>query len=94
METLDTTKTFQRVASVMAVEVEDSVIIFEPESMEYMRLRGVACRIWNLLESPASIDQLTAVLCQEHEVENEVCMASVTRFLAELREVKLVTTQA
>lgn len=51
---------------------------------------AVATRLWELIESPCSLDALCARLVAEFEVDDTACRADVLAFLEQLRDESLV----
>lgn len=52
---------------------------------------AVATRLWELIESPCSLDALCARLVAEFEVDETACRGDVHAFLKELRDEGLVS---
>ena len=50
----------------------------------YYGLNAVASRIWELLETPKTIAQLCAQICEEFEVDAKTCEAQVLNFVQDL----------
>ena len=74
----------------LAVEVDQTVVMMSVEQGMYFGLDGVGPRIWSLLETPRAVGDLCRELEQEFEVEPDVCRDEVHAFLAELMEAGLV----
>ena len=52
---------------------------------------ATATRVWQLLEQPCTVDDLTTALMAEHDVDEAECRAGVTDLLATLADEQLVT---
>ena len=50
----------------------------------YYGLNTVASRVWELLETPKTIAQLCAQICEEFEVDAQTCEAEVLKFVQDL----------
>ena len=74
----------------IAVEVDQTVVMMSVEQGMYFGLDGVGPRIWSLLETPHAFGDLCRELQQEYNVEPDVCRDEVQSFLTELIESGLV----
>jgi hypothetical protein len=74
----------------VAVEVDRTVVMMSLEQGMYFGLDGVGLRIWSLLGTPHTVDELCRELGQEFDVEPDVCRDDVRVFLEELVEAGLV----
>ncbi len=62
----------------------DAAVMMSIEAGRYYGLNAAAARIWELLESPKTIAELSAVLCEEFEIEAPTCEADVLKFVNDL----------
>lgn len=74
----------------VAVEVDRTIVMMGLEQGKYYGLEGVGGRIWALMESPRTVQELCAALAREYDVEPATCLNDVTGFLAELVQENLV----
>lgn len=63
---------------------DDRAVMMSVQAGQYFGLDAVGARVWELLESPKSISQLCAELCEEFEVEPQTCQAQILEFAADL----------
>lgn len=73
-----------RSAEAMASRVGDETVILHLGSGTYFGLDPVGTRIWELLESPQSLEALHASLLAEFDVAAEVLWADIRAFLDKL----------
>jgi hypothetical protein len=52
---------------------------------------ATATRVWQLIEQPRSVDELTATLMAEHDVDEAECRAGIADLLAKLADEQLVS---
>jgi hypothetical protein len=77
-----------RLPGALAERVNDDLIRLGPRMDQYVALDGIGRRVWELLERPQRVDQLSAVLQAEYrevtpgEITRDV-MALVSRLQAE-----------
>jgi PqqD family protein of HPr-rel-A system len=82
----DPTLPFQR--------MDEETIVIDPRAREVHLLNETAARIWELLETPSSIDELCAALADEYEGATPAALrAEVEGFLSDLGGKGLLTTR-
>jgi Coenzyme PQQ synthesis protein D (PqqD) len=60
------------------------LVMLSVSASRYYGLNSVGARIWELLESPITVAQICARLCEEYKVEAQECETEVLRFTNEL----------
>lgn len=78
------TKFFQRAPNVLAADMSGETVMMSVESGQYFGLTEVGSAIWEMLESPASLDQIVERLCQMYEISEQTCRADAEAFLSKL----------
>jgi PqqD family protein of HPr-rel-A system len=79
------TPSFHRDLSLPFQRMDEETIVVDPRSREVHLLNETAARIWDLLETPASLDELCEALSDEYEgATPEALRAEVEGFLADL----------
>jgi hypothetical protein len=61
------------------VNTEEAVML-SISAGRYYGLNSVAARIWELLETPMTVDQICARLCEEFEIDAQHCQSAVLKF--------------
>lgn len=64
--------------------LSDELVMMDIDKGKYFSLNPVATRIWDLLESPMTINELCGMLMGEYEVTEEQCMTDVGEVLNEM----------
>jgi hypothetical protein len=59
----------------------EEVLMMSVEAGRYYGLNAVAARIWELLETPKTIAQICAQICEEFEVDSPTCETAVLKFV-------------
>jgi hypothetical protein len=77
-------KMWTRDAECVGTEVEDALVLLDPDGGSYFALNGPAADIWEALAEPVTQAQLVDRLVAKYRVTPEQCAASVTRVLDEL----------
>lgn len=70
--------------------LHDELVMMDLEQGKYFSLNPVATRIWDLLEEPASLDELCLKLTDEFDVGHDQCMAEVQALLSEMLSLGLI----
>jgi hypothetical protein len=60
------------------------------ESTVYYGLNPVGGRIWNLIQQPRTVNELTDILLAEYEITPEACLTEVLTLLQDLSEHNLL----
>jgi hypothetical protein len=92
MEKLSIHTSLRRNPEMVYNEMDGEIVMMSIENSEYYGLDPVASRIWELLEFPATIDELIGKLLLEYEVSRETCEKDVLAFSEELLEKNIITT--
>ncbi|RYY47868.1 MAG: PqqD family protein [Sphingomonadales bacterium] len=77
--------------ALVSAEVDGELVGLSVEKGVCYGLNAVGTRIWALLETPRSLDDLCAQLTDIFDVEPERCEREVVALLGELRSEGLVT---
>jgi Coenzyme PQQ synthesis protein D (PqqD) len=62
----------------------EEAVMMSVTAGRYYGLNAVASRLWELLETPKTIAQLCAQICEEFEVDAQTCEAEVLKFVQDL----------
>lgn len=68
----------------LAAKVGDELVMMSAAKGNYLGLSEVGARIWELIETPRSLDDVCAWLQDEYEVTPQICRDEVAAFLKEL----------
>jgi hypothetical protein len=75
---------YTRTADVIEADVGGEIVLLHTQNWQYFEFDKVGAAIWNLLESPASLDSLVGSLTEKFEVSSEQCREETKAFLDEL----------
>jgi len=87
----DATTVFVRTTTPLAAEVDGELVMLDPATSRYYGLADTGMRIWQLLETPRSVEEITAVLVEEYAVDHDTCTAETLAFVGRLESAGLVT---
>lgn len=88
------TGTWRRDAELPFQKLDEETIVVDPRRREVHLLNETAARIWELLASPRSLDELTATLGDEYDVAGPELRAAVVECVDGLASKGLVLTSA
>jgi hypothetical protein len=93
-------KASQIVASPEAVSVDlssngvECVVILSLVDGVYYEIQGFGARLWEMVQTPLSFEELLNAILEEYEVEEERCAADLTVLLTDLHERGLVEVRS
>ena len=74
--------------------VEGETVVLEPVADRYVSLNATATRLWQMLEYPASVEDLAGLLTDTYGVERPAALADVTAFVRSLDDRGLIVLSA
>lgn len=75
-----------RAETMVASEVNGEVVILDIDSGLFFQLNPIGSKVWDLLESPATLAQMVAALQAKFNVSAEQCRADVAEFVEKMLE--------
>ncbi|WP_140485432.1 PqqD family protein [Flavobacterium sp. GSA192] len=72
---------YSRNEQIIDGELDDNQVMMHLDKGKYFGLDPVAKRIWELIEEPKNITEITSALLEEFEVSAEQCKQEVKIFL-------------
>ncbi|MDW3196128.1 MAG: PqqD family protein [Cytophagales bacterium] len=66
--------------------IAEEVIIMDTETNYYISLDEIASVIWESISKPIAVQELCQSLCSQYDVDYDVCLKDVTKFLSESTE--------
>ena len=82
-----------RAEGVVIAQIGDQAVALN-RRMEYVALDSMGEVIWQLLETPQSIDSLVQAITDRYAVDDATCRGDITTFVDQLAEHGLVTHDA
>jgi hypothetical protein len=78
--------TVRKMGDWLAAKVGEELVMMSAVSGKYVGLSEVGARIWEVIDTPLSLDEVCARLCAEYDVAPDTCRAEVESFLKELNQ--------
>ena len=83
-----------RSARVLATEVDGETVMLALDTSLYHSLEGVAARIWELLETPATVEAMSHTIAAHYGVPVEQCEPDIREFFEDLIRADLVLIES
>ncbi|RBI66255.1 hypothetical protein DQ400_14490 [Vreelandella sulfidaeris] len=90
LTTFSSTTLLQRNPDMVAANLDGDLVMMNEKLGRYYGISGVGARAWELLETPASVDDLVNSICQEYDIDSETCYRDITQFAQDLMKVSLI----
>lgn len=90
LTTFSSTTLLQRNPDMVAADLDGDLVMMNEKLGRYYGISGVGARAWELLETPASVDDLVNSICQEYDIDSETCYRDITQFAQDLMKVNLI----
>lgn len=94
MPTSDSKQHYRRNPDLIAADMDGDVVMMSIDRGDYYGIGGVGARVWELLESPKTLDDIVQTICREFEVDQVRCHVDMARFLDELQAHGVVSLDA
>ena len=78
---------------VMIVDLSGEAVILNMDNWVYYGLNGMGYRVWNLIQEPIRIDEITSAILDEYDVDSEVCGQDILAFICDMENEGLVETK-
>lgn len=76
----------------ISAKAGDEIVMMSVEAGKYLGLNPVGARIWELIETPLSVEALTAQPVSEFDIEEAACRTEVDTFLESLAKQRAIAT--
>jgi hypothetical protein len=80
-----------RKPDLLAADMDGDVVMMSIAQGAYYGIGGVGPRVWELLATPSSVRDLTAVICAEFAVDETTCGTDIQAFVEQLMAHDLVS---
>jgi hypothetical protein len=77
---------------VLSSEIRGEVVLLDLKTENYFGLAGVASRVWQLISRGTSLREMSTILAAEYDVSEEKLAGDLERFVGDLAQAGLVTT--
>ena len=85
METLVSQK-----ENIDASELDGEKVMMNFEKGKYFVMNDIGSRIWDILNTPTSVNKIVLILLSEYDVDQETCEKTVIEFLERVYDEELI----
>jgi len=71
-------------------ELDGEVVLMHPDEGKYLTLRESAAVIWKMLDTPMTVAEMLARLCEIYEVSPDQCQTDLIPYLDELADLGVI----
>jgi hypothetical protein len=89
----DSERLFSRDPDLVAVPMDGELVMLSLEQGSYYGLDGIGPRIWELIGHPISLEDLTATLCLEYDIDPDTCRLDVSALLDDMISAGIVSAR-
>jgi len=91
---ITSTATYMPSSGVLCRELDGEMVLLDIESATYFSLNDTGTRVWRLLESRATIEQVCATIAGEDAIPQEQMLSELIPFIEELLDTGLIRAAA
>ena len=92
-QSLETYQRYVRARDVVFSEIEGEFVALNIDRGQCYGMDSIASRVWRILETPHSLEDICKTLRNEYAVDHDSCRADVASLLRAMTDEALVTTQ-
>jgi hypothetical protein len=81
-----------RKEGIVSSKLKDEVVMLDIEQGKYFGLDPVAARIWEIIETPSSVQSILDTILAEYDVDADVCRQDVDEFLIQMNDLRMIET--
>ena len=71
-------------------KIKDEIVMVNVPQGKYYALNNVATSIWDIIETPHSLEEICQLLMSEYEIDQETCKTEVESFIQKLLKNQVV----
>jgi hypothetical protein len=88
-EALERSRQYVRAKGVSWTSQDDRLALVDPRGQRFFGLEGVGARIWEILVTPQTIEEIVTLLLREYDVAADVLLKDVDAFMRRLADAQL-----
>lgn len=81
----------RRIENIDATDLNGEKVMMNLEKGQYFALNEVGSRIWDVIDKPTSVGEITNVLLSEYEIDADTCIEAVLDFLGKMNDAELIS---
>lgn len=88
---IDAVSQLSRVPDALASEIDGEIVMMSLQTGQYYSLSGTAAKVWQLLETPRTLAELSERVAEEYGVPVAQCAEDIHEFSRDLLKAGLIT---
>lgn len=81
---------YRRNTNLYWAPLDNELLLFHQEDLEYYRLNDTGALIWDFLDEPKSLEEIASMLLGRFAVKDEECRRALTEFVESLVDTRLL----
>jgi len=90
---MDKNTVVKLITDINVTELAGEKVMIDFATGKYFMIKGVGNDIWDMIQTPITYGEIVEKLLAEYDVSEEECTASVSSFLAKLKELNFVSME-
>ena len=92
MQDISSTSIYRRAPKAIFTDLDGETALFQTDTCEYLVLNATGSAIWELIGSPATLQDICKQLVEDYDIDFQTCMQETSEWLKEAveREVILI----
>lgn len=86
-------KVYRRNSNNISSKINEEVVMLNAKKGQYFTLNAVGSHIWDLIETPISMNEICAALMKEFEVDRATCENEVNNFISTCIEMGVIDVE-
>lgn len=87
---MSTNKRYKATTEHLSCDLNGEAVILNIKNGKYYGVNPVGATIWEVIQSPASFDEMKSAILLEYDVDEETCEREIKTFLDQMKEEDLV----
>lgn len=83
----------QKTNTTLSTNMDGETVILDITRGKYYGLDDVGARVWEILQSAQTLDQIKAAILEEYNVDEQQCETDLIELLTHLHQAELIETQ-
>lgn len=75
--TFNVAEVYQRHPDIVFSEIDNETVMMDKNFEQYFGLESIGTEVWQLLETPTSVEKMAAQLCEKYDVSVADCQADL-----------------
>lgn len=69
-------------------------VMMDLEKGKYFALNEVGSRIWDIIDRPVSVKEITGILLKEYDIDEKSCQDEVINFIGRMNDAEIIKVKS